>query len=73
MCYASSMQAFSRLIESGMTRKQIALSLGVTEQAIGMCARDKRWMSQKLYRAVVELADSRGIELLARDFLFRSK
>lgn len=73
MCYDSSMQAFSRLIESGMTRKQIALSLDVTEQAVSKWLHDKSWVSQNLYRAVIELAAARGIELLARDFLFRSK
>jgi predicted transcriptional regulator len=67
------MRAISRLIESGMTRKQIALSLGVSEQAVGMCARDKRWVSHRMFRGLVDLAASRGIELLARDFLFSSK
>jgi len=67
------MKAISRLIESGMTRKQIALSIGVSEQAIGMVARDKRWMSQPMFRSIVELAGKRGVELLARDFLFDSK
>lgn len=67
------MKAISRLLDSGMTRKQIALSVGVSEQAIGMCLRDKRWPGRPLFSALVALADSRGIELSAHDFLFESK
>jgi DNA transposition AAA+ family ATPase len=67
------MRAISRLLDSGMTRKQIALSAGVSEQAIGMCLNDKRWPRRSLFSALVELAASRGIELSARDFLFERK
>jgi hypothetical protein len=66
------MEAISRLIRSGMTRKQIALTLEVSEQAIGMLHRGQRFPGRKLYVAIVGLAESRGLCLLAKDFIKES-
>lgn len=64
------MDAITKLIRSGMTRKQIALSIGLTEPTlIGMYERGDRFPGRDNYRAIVELAESRGLTLLARDFL----
>lgn len=64
------MEAIAKLIRSGLTRKQIALTIGLkTPHLIGLYAQGKRFPTQKNFRALVDLADSRGILLLARDFL----
>jgi transcriptional regulator with XRE-family HTH domain len=73
-CYAWRMEAISKLVRSGMTRKQIALSIGLSEPTlIGMYERGERFPGRENYRAIVDLADSRGLTLLARDFVLAEK
>jgi transcriptional regulator with XRE-family HTH domain len=68
------MDAISKLIRSGMTRKQIALSIGLTEPTlIGMYERGERFPGRENFSAIVDLAESRGLTLLARDFIPASK
>lgn len=68
------MDAIKKLIRSGMTRKQIALSIGLNEPTlIGMYERGERFPGRDNYRAIVNLAESRGMTLLARDFLPEQK
>jgi transcriptional regulator with XRE-family HTH domain len=68
------MDAISKLIRSGMTRKQIALSIGLTESTlIGMYERGERFPGRDNFRALVDLAESRGLTLLASDFLPQKK
>ena len=64
------MEAIAKLLRSGLTRKQIALTIGLkAPNLIGMYERGERFPSRDNYRALIDLADSRGILLLARDFL----
>lgn len=66
------MEAISRLIRSGMTRKQIALSIDVSEQAVGMLHRGLRFPGKLTFCRLVTLAESRGLMLLAKDFITNS-
>lgn len=63
------MIAIQRLLDIGLTRKQIALTVGLSEQAVGMYVRGERFPNERSYRGLVELAEARGIVLIARDFL----
>jgi DNA-binding XRE family transcriptional regulator len=63
------MKAIRKLIDSGLTRKQIALTIGVSEQAIGMVARGQRWPSRSTFAGIVRLGEERGLVLLAKDFV----
>lgn len=68
------MDAITKLIRSGMTRKQIALEIGLSEPTlIGMYERGDRFPGRDNFRAIVDLAESRGLTLLARDFLPKEK
>jgi hypothetical protein len=64
------MEAIAKLMRSGMTRKQIALTIGLkTPHLIGMYEHGQRFPGERNFRLIVDLADSRGVLLLARDFI----
>jgi predicted transcriptional regulator len=65
----SAMNAIDRLLRSGLTRSEIAAGLGVTPHMVRLYARHNRFPSKKVFACFVELAEARGITLLARDFL----
>ena len=67
------MKAISKLIESGITRKQIALTIGVSEQAVGMVARGNRWPSRSTFAGIVRIGEERGVILFAKDFITESE
>lgn len=63
------MKAIERLVKSGLNRAEIAAGLGVSTQMVGMYSRFERFPRRKVFVCFVELAEARGITLLARDFL----
>ena len=63
------MNAINRLKASGLTHTEIARRVGLTYQAVKQYARGDRYPSQSAARALVALAESRGITLLATDLL----
>jgi hypothetical protein len=67
------MKAISLLIASGLTRKQIALTIGVTSHWVRLLEIDERFPGWKTYRGLVEMAEARGIQLMARDFFIERK
>lgn len=62
------MNALTRLKNAGLSRAEIAAGVGVSAHMIGMYERFDRFPSRVRYLCIVELAESRGIKLLARDF-----
>src|SRR3954464_7020209 len=62
------MKAISKLIDSGLTRKQIALTIGVSEQAVGMVDRGNRWPSRSTFARLARISGERGAVLLAKKF-----
>ncbi|MBV7475367.1 hypothetical protein [Pseudoxanthomonas sp. PXM05] len=63
------MLAITKLRRSGLSTKQIADGLGVEQHTVRAYERFDRFPTQRTYLCVVELAESRRITLLARDFL----
>lgn len=63
------MKAIQRLERAGFTRQQIAAAAGVSIPALAMYRRGDRFPSRKTFVCIVELAESKGLTLLARDFL----
>jgi transcriptional regulator with XRE-family HTH domain len=63
------MKAIERLERAGFTRQQIAVGAGVSMAALAMYRRGDRFPSSKTYTCIVEMAEARGLTLLARDFL----
>lgn len=63
------MNPISRLKLTGMSQSAIADGIGVSSQMVGMYERWDRFPSGKRFICIVELAESRGITLLARDFI----
>ena len=65
------MEAINRLRKSGMTTAQIAEAIADKSGGHLVRAYDKhgRFPSRRTYACIVELAESRGIVLFARDFL----
>jgi len=65
------MKAIQRLKQAGYTRQQIADGLpGRTGiPLVRLYERSKRFPKRDHYRCLVELAEVRGLTLLARDFL----
>jgi hypothetical protein len=65
------MEAISRLRRSGMTTAEIAA--GIKDKSNGHLVRayerGKRFPSAMRFTCLVELAESRGLLLLARDFI----
>lgn len=62
-------KALERLYQSGMTRASVATWLGSPSQLIGLYERGQRFPSKKKFCQIVELAESRGLLLIARDFI----
>ena len=63
------MKAIALLRKAGMSRRQIAEGADVKAHTIGMYERGDRFPGRAAYVCLVELAESRGITLLARDFI----
>lgn len=63
------MNAIDRLKASGLKPTEIARRSGLTYQAVKQYASGARYPNQQAARALVALAESRGITLLATDFL----
>lgn len=63
------MKAIDRLKRAGLTRAEIAAGVGVTTHMIGMYERYERFPSKVRFTCIVELAESRGLTLMARDFI----
>lgn len=65
------MEAINRLRKSGMTTAQIAEAIADKSGGHLVRAYDKhaRFPSRKTFTCLVELAESRGIVLFARDFI----
>jgi transcriptional regulator with XRE-family HTH domain len=63
------MKAIDRLRKSGLTTTQVAAGIGCTEHMVRLYERGKRFPSKKNFVCMVELAESRGLMLVARDFI----
>lgn len=63
------MNAINRLRKSGLTTAQIAQGVGCTEHMVRLYERGLRFPSKKNFVCIVELAESRGLLLVARDFI----
>lgn len=63
------MKALTRLYRSGMTRAQVAQAIRSTSQSVGQYERFDRFPSAAKFKAMLQLADSRGLVLLAHDFI----
>jgi len=63
------MLAITKLRRSGLTTKQIAEGLGVEPHTVRAYERFDRFPTQRTFLCIVELAESRGLTMLARDFL----
>lgn len=62
------MKAIQKLIESGLTRKQIALTIGVTSNAVAMYESGARFPGAVPFMGLVVMAEERGLLLTCRDF-----
>lgn len=69
------MKAIDRLRKSGMTTAQIAEGIGDKSggHLVRAYERDERFPGKKTFICIVELAESRGLVLLARDFIARGE
>lgn len=63
------MQAITRLEKSGLTTAQIATAIHTTTHAVRYYRSMQRFPNRHVYTALVHLAESRGITLLASDFI----
>lgn len=63
------MKAIERLRKSGLSTAQIADGVGCTKHMVRLYERAKKFPSKKNFVCIVELAESRGLMLLARDFI----
>jgi hypothetical protein len=65
------MQAIVKLRRSGMTTAEIASGIGDKSggHLVRAYERGERFPSRKTFACMVELAESRGLTFLARDFL----
>lgn len=63
------MRAITRLQRSGLTTADIASAIHVTTQAVGYYRSMQRFPNRHAFTALVALAESRGITLLASDFI----
>jgi DNA-binding transcriptional regulator YiaG len=62
------MRAIQRLKQSGMTRAQIATALNVSRHAVRFWEVGERSPSHDNRQKLIELAEARGVLLLASDF-----
>lgn len=63
------MKALQRLERAGFTRRQIADGADVSVAALAMYRRGDRFPSKKSFVCIVEMAESKGLALMARDFI----
>lgn len=63
------MKALDRLRKSGLSNSQIASAVGCSDHLIRLYGRGMRFPSKKNFTCIVELAEARGLLLLARDFI----
>lgn len=63
------MKAIQRLERAGYTRKQIADGAAVSIPTLAMYRRGDRFPSKKTFVCLVEMAEARGLSLMARDFI----
>lgn len=62
------MRAITLIRQTGLTAQEIADAVGCTAHAIRYYERDERFPTGKQFRALNELALSRGLRLTASDF-----
>lgn len=63
------MRAIDRLQKSGLTTAQIAAAAHTSTQAIRHYVHMRRFPNKYVFTALVKLAESRGVLLLASDFI----
>lgn len=63
------MKVIQRLERAGYTRQQIADGAQIGLPALAMYRRGDRFPSRKTYICFVEMAEAKGLVLMARDFL----
>jgi hypothetical protein len=63
------MRAIDRLEKSGLTTAQIAAAAHTSTQAIRHYVHMRRFPNKHVFTALVHLAESRGVLLLASDFI----
>lgn len=63
------MNAIKRLRKSGLSTAQIADGVGCTEPLIRAYEAYRRFPGKHNFICIVELAEARGLMLLARDFI----
>lgn len=63
------MRAIRRIEKTGMTTAQIAAAAHTTSHAIRNYVHMRRFPNQHVFTALVRLAESRGVTLLAADFI----
>lgn len=63
------MQAISKLRRSGMSTQEIADGANTDTHVIYSYESFRRFPGQKIFLCLVEMAETRGVTLLARDFL----
>lgn len=63
------MRALTRLYLSGMTREGVASAIEQSSHSVRLYERGLRFPTRKSYAALVNLAEERGLLLLARDFI----
>lgn len=63
------MRVIQKLQQAGYTLRQIADGAKVSPTAVGMYRRGDRFPSRKTFVCFVEMAEAKGVTLLARDFL----
>lgn len=63
------MRALTLLYRAGMTRASVARAIDQTTHSIRLYERGERFPARKPFTSMVKLAESRGMTLLARDFI----
>lgn len=63
------MKALNLLYRSGLTRATLAAAIDQTTHSIRLYERGERFPGKQPFTNLVELAESRGMTLLARDFI----
>lgn len=63
------MKAIQRLERAGYTRQQIASGTHTGIPTLAMYRRGQRFPSKKTFVCIVEMAEAKGLTLLARDFV----
>lgn len=63
------MKALTLLYRAGLTPTTVASAIDQTPTSIRLYERGKRFPTRESYSRLVELAESKGMTLLARDFL----